>query len=81
MTAKKEKPAAQLPTKKVYFPHLMLLYSIAIILVGAINLIGIYAVNLIVVNVLLILAGLWLLKAGFDSGFSKQRKEILKKYL
>jgi len=45
MTAKQEKPAAQLPTKKVYFPHLMLLYSIAIILVGAINLIGIYTVN------------------------------------
>jgi len=81
MTAKQEKLAVQLPTKKGYFPWLMLLYSIAIILVGAINLIGIYTVNPIVVNVLLILAGLWLLKTGFDSGFSKQRKEIVKKYL
>ena len=82
MVKKEEKKTVELPKKKEsYFPKLMIAGSILFIVVGGVNLIGLYGIHSLVTNILLILAGIWLLVAGINKGFSKSHREILKKYI
>ena len=79
-TKKQEQPVAAEP-KRRYFPTGRMLAGVALILLGGISLLNYYLIPRTVVDVLLILSGLWLFKLALSSGFSKKRREIFKKYI
>ena len=87
MAKKKEKKREAAPPvrvekeRRIYFPKILLLFGIIVIFVGIVDLWDRYDIPREVLDVLLILAGLWLFKKGIEHGFRRRRKEILKKYI
>ena len=78
---KVHKENIEIPTKEHYFPRLMMFYGVIIIAIAVVDYLKAYPIPSIAMQVLLLVAGLWLLRRGFDKGFSERRKEILKKYI
>ena len=58
MNKEEKKQPTAIPEQHVYFPRLMILYSLIIIVIGVISLSNFYEIPRIGVNVLLIIAGL-----------------------
>jgi hypothetical protein len=78
--AKEEK--VKIPERqKSFFPKKRIWLSLILLVVGIVNFFKSYAYQSEIANGLIIFAGLALLRTGVDSGFSKKRKEILKKYI
>jgi len=67
--------------KNSFFPRFMLLYGLVITILAVVSLIKLVDFQKIVFEILLIVGGLWLIKVGFERGFYRRRKEILKKYI
>ncbi len=76
----REEPVEQ-PPKRRYFQGGLMVYGLAVAVIGAISLLGYYGVDRRVVDALLIISGLWLFKKAVASGFSKKRRELFKKYI
>lgn len=89
----KEKTEQPKPEKKVkapevhkekkphFFPKLSLLFSLIIMAVAVIDYFNFYQIPKLAIDLILLVAGLWLLKVSIAKGFYKRRKEILKKYI
>ncbi len=81
MSKKLEAEPIHMPERYSYFSSLMIIFSLILIVVGIVNWLSLAIIPSIVSNVLLILSGLWILKTSIEKGFSKQHKEILKRYI
>ena len=82
MVEKKDKKTVEVPDKKPsYFPKLMIVGSLLLIIVAVVNVTGLYGVPSFIIDILLIFAGAWLLITGINKGFNKSHREILKKYI
>jgi len=75
-----EKPKVE---KKSYFPKLLMIFSIVLIVVAVNDYFRwlVFPMMELWVDILLLLAGLWMLRISIATGFSKKRKEIFKKYI
>ena len=73
--------AVPVQTKVHFFPSLTLLFALVLIAVAVIDYFKIYSIPLLVMDVVLLLAGLKLLYWGVEKGYAKRRKELLKKYI
>ncbi|PIN76633.1 hypothetical protein COV17_01710 [Candidatus Woesearchaeota archaeon CG10_big_fil_rev_8_21_14_0_10_36_11] len=88
--AKKEKsvpkPAVKVqektkPVKPHYFPRLLFLFGIAVGAIGVIDYFQWFSFSRILLDVVLLFAGLWILFLALAKGSSKHRKEVLKRYI
>jgi hypothetical protein len=80
---KKEAPKVEVPhvEKAHYFPKFLMLFSLFLIAVAVINYFNFYQIPSWITDVVLLLAGLWMFKVGLEKGYSKRRREIVKKYI
>jgi len=79
---KEEKEEFKLPVeKKSTFPKLKIGFSVIVTAAAITDLLGLYDLSKLVIDILLLLTGLWLLKSAISSGFSKSHREILKRYI
>ena len=81
---KEEKPEIKVekPEKKPsFFPKLTILFGFVLIAIAALGFFGVFQFSKLAIEIILLLAGLWLLKLGLERGLYKKRKEILKKYI
>lgn len=78
---KVEKPKKE--KTKVKFPKGRLLGGLLFIVVALVDYFGWGGLGIprIVIDVLLLLSGLWLIKVGMGTAYSKRRRELLKKYI
>ena len=79
-----QKPVISLPgTESIsYFPKKRLLYGILLLAVGIADYLHIGpTVPKIVLNILLVLSGIWFLLLSIDSASSKRRRALMKKYI
>jgi uncharacterized membrane protein YcjF (UPF0283 family) len=67
--------------KKKFFPKLTILFSLAVIAAAVLSSFNVFQFPKSVINIVLLLAGLWLLKLGIGKGVYGKRKEVLKKYI
>ena len=81
--AEKKVEKAVSPTKKEksYFPKLTFLFGLILIVIAVVRFFNWYSINNLTVNILLVLAGLWIFFLGLSHGFEKQRKDLFKKYI
>jgi uncharacterized membrane protein HdeD (DUF308 family) len=77
----KEKKAVEIPEKHHNYPKVMLLGGLIIAVVALISLFNWFNLPKTTMDILLLIAGLWLLFAGLAKGMYKQRKEKLKEYI
>lgn len=77
----KVKPEIKPEEKKKFFPKLTILFSLAVITAAVISLFNVFPLPKLGADIILLLAGLWLLKVGIEKGFYGKRKEVLKKYI
>ena len=73
-----EKPSVE---KASYFPKILMLFGIFLIAVAVVRYLNFYQIPDIAVDILFLLAGIWMLKLGVEKGFYMRRKNILKKYI
>ncbi|MBR9683639.1 hypothetical protein GOV03_03810 [Candidatus Woesearchaeota archaeon] len=66
---------------KKFFPKLMILFSLLLIVGVVLSFFNVFSFSKLVMEIGLLLAGLWLLKLGIGKGFYGKRKEIIKKYI
>ncbi len=78
---KEEIPKVKPEEKKKFFPKLTILLSLVIIAAAVLSLFNIFQFPKLVIDIVLLLIGLWLLKLGIGKGFYGRRKEIIKKYI
>ena len=76
---KEHKPVAE--PRKVFFPRLALLFGLFLIVKAVNDYLGWYKYPSLVDQIVLLIAGLWLIKLGLEIGVTHRRKEILKRYL
>jgi hypothetical protein len=67
--------------KKKFFPKLTILFSLILIVAAVLSFFGIFQFPKLAIEIILLLAGLWMLKLGIGKGFYGRRKEILKRYI
>lgn len=71
----------ELPSKHHYFPRLRIFFGILLIVIAVVDYLQYYTLPKIVIDAILLIAGLWMLYISFEKGFYKRRKEVLKKYI
>ncbi len=64
-----------------YLPKLVLLFGVLLIAAAVIDYFKYFIIDERIIDLLLLLAGLWLIKIAFEHGLYKRRKELLKKYI
>lgn len=64
-----------------YLPKLVLLFGVLLIAAAVIDYFKYFIIDARIIDLLLLLAGLWLIKIAFEHGLYKRRKELLKKYI
>jgi hypothetical protein len=88
--AKEKKPvvkvrkAVKMPPKgkhHSYFPTISIFFGLILIIVAVLDYLDYYTFSIIVIDALLVLAGLRILHWGLSKGYYKRHKEILKKYI
>jgi hypothetical protein len=79
--SKKEKPVVEKKEKQHNFPKLLIFYGFILIAVSVVNYFNFFIISEICLNVLFLIAGLWMMKLGVAKGFYHKRKEIFKKYI
>ena len=79
--AKPVKPKVSKLKGKTYFPKLLILYGLICTAAPLIEYFNLYKFPELTIEILLLLAGLWMFKMGVKQGFSKKRKERLMKYI
>lgn len=81
----KEKPEVKIEKpkeeKETFFPKLLILFSLVVIAAAVIDYFKFYQMPKPALDIILLLAGLWMLKVGVEKGFYRKRKEIFKKYI
>jgi|ETNmetMinimDraft_12_1059888.scaffolds.fasta_scaffold707525_1 hypothetical protein len=78
---KKEKPVPEIPKKHSYFPKFLFVFGVLLVVVAIAHYFKWLIVPELLLDILLLLAGLKIIKIGLETGFYKKRKETLKKYL
>ena len=66
---------------KSYFPRLFMMFGIFLIIISAMSYLSYFKIQKMLMELIMLVAGLWVLKVGLDKGFYKKRKELLKKYI
>lgn len=88
--AKQKKPIASAPKKvevpKVakkpsYFPKIRALFGVVLVAVAVIDYFNFYSLSRQNFNILLFLAGIYLIYLAFTSSLAKKRKEFAKKFI
>lgn len=74
---KAEKPKE----KSHFFPKLLMGFGLVLVVLAVLSFLGIYSLPKLVLDIILLLAGLWILKLSLERGFYRRRKEVLKKYI
>ena len=77
----KEKPVTELPKKNGYFPKFLFAFGLILVAVSVAHYFKWLVIQDFVLDILLLLAGLKILKIGIQEGSYKKRKEVLKKYI
>lgn len=78
---KEEKKPVIIKEKKSTFPKLKIGFSIVIFVLAIVDLLGLSGISRLVLDILLLVSGLWLLESGISSGFNRSHREILKRYI
>lgn len=80
---KVEKPKVTIPPKEKHhdFPRLLIVFGIILVAVSITSYLKIYNFPKLALEILLLLAGLWMFQIGIKKGFYHKRKEIFKKYI
>ena len=78
---KVEVPQTHKEEKHSYFPRLLIVYSLIVIVIALNHFFNWYSFPSYVTTVILLISGLWMLKIGVAKGFYGRRKEIFKKYI
>lgn len=63
------------------FPKLKIGFSIIITALAVADITGLYGISRLLLDILLLISGLWLLESSIISGFNKSHREILKRYI
>jgi len=83
--AKKEEvkvePMVSHQQEQRYFPLFSILIGIVCVALAVVLYLNFFQIPPLGVNIVLLLAGLIILKLSFETGFEHKRKAILKKYL
>jgi hypothetical protein len=81
-TEKKVKaPEVHKEKKPSFFPKPLIVFSLLLIVVAVVDYIDFYKIPRLAIDIIILFAGLWMLKMGVAGGFYKKRKEIFKKYI
>ena len=64
-----------------YLPKLVLLFGVLLMVIAVVDYYKYFIIDARIIDLLLLLAGLWLIKIAFEHGLYKRRKELLKKYI
>ncbi|MBU0460183.1 MAG: hypothetical protein KKH52_02810 [Nanoarchaeota archaeon] len=80
-TPKKVKPEIKIPEKHHYFPKLLFLFGLILVVYTLLNFFNLFSLNQRIVDLAILLAGLWMMKLAIAKGLYKKRKEIFKKYI
>ena len=80
-TKAKPEVKVDVPVKHHYFPKILMLFGLIVFVIAIIDYFNFYNLPKIVVDIILLISGLWLFKLGLARGFYKKRKEVLKRYL
>ncbi|HLC88772.1 MAG TPA: hypothetical protein VJG49_01925 [Candidatus Nanoarchaeia archaeon] len=64
-----------------YLPKLALLFGALLIAVAIIDYFKYFILDGRIIDLLLAIAGLWMIIIAFEQGFYKRRKELLKRYI
>ena len=67
--------------KQRFFPKLLILFGLVLTAWALNGFFNWLAIPELATNIVLLLAGLWVLKVGIAKGFYRKRKEGLKKYI
>jgi len=82
---KKVKPAKvevpKVEKKHSYFPKLRALFGLILVSAGVVNYFNFYSLSLLTLDILLVLAGIYLIYLAFMHSLSKKRKEFAKKFI
>ncbi len=87
---KKEQPKAEKKVKAPevhkekkpsFFPKLLMVFSLLLIVVAVVDYLDFYQIPKLAIDIIILFAGLWILKISIEKGFYKKRKEIFKKYI
>jgi hypothetical protein len=77
-----EKAAIRIPEKKEsFFPRLQILFAVVVSAIAILNLSSLYTIPSLVVEILLLVAGLWMLEVAIAKGFYRKRHNVIKKYI
>lgn len=76
-----EAPVVHKEVKPQFFPRLLFLFSIALIIIAVVNYLQFYTLPMKVLEGLLLVAGIWMFMLALEKGWYERRKHILKRYI
>tara|TARA_Y100000310_G_scaffold221415_1_gene222987 strand:+ start:3208 stop:3480 length:273 start_codon:yes stop_codon:yes gene_type:complete len=80
-TKKEVKVTPKAESKPHYFPKLLFFFGVLLIALAIVDYLKYFVIPGLVIDVVLLIAGLWILKIALGKGSYNRRKAVLMKYL